>query len=114
MVIAMQENTDSNPAKTYDLAYRLLTAESGVIWELLNLLHERPLSVSLRSSYNLFFSFFGLINSIDTGFCNVAFYSTMLTSPGYLLTRTIRVNRQSTSELAGWVPQYPSFLVNQQ
>lgn len=57
MVIAVQENTDLDPAKTYDLANRLLTAESGVIWELLNLLHGRPLSVSLRSSYNLFFLF---------------------------------------------------------
>jgi len=93
MVIVIQENIDSDPAKTYKLACRL-TAKSGIIWEFLNLPHERPSSASLRSSYNFFFSFFGLKYSIDTGFCNVAFYPTLLKSPGYILMRTIRVSRQ--------------------
>lgn len=57
MVIVIQEkNPDSDPAKTYELAYRLI-AKSGIIWEFLNLPHERPLSASLRSSYNFFFLF---------------------------------------------------------
>lgn len=100
MVLVIQENTDSDPAKTYELAYRLI-AKNGGIGELLNLPHGRPLSVSLRSSYK-FFSFSGLIYPVDTGFCNMAFYPIILISPGCLLMRAIRVTRQWISELDGW------------
>lgn len=72
MVLVIYETTGSDPAVTKELTYRLI-AKNGIIWELLNRLHERPFSASL--SLLTIFSFWGdgPLYPICTGFCNEAF-----------------------------------------
>lgn len=57
MGMVLQETTGSDPAITYELAHRL-TAKNGIIQEVINLLHKRPLPASLGPLNNFLFFFF--------------------------------------------------------